>query len=158
MEIDWVINLRFFQDGRLKKIATELKGSGCNGCQIDRFLTCLTWKEESSTIDRGRFGRQTNPVLDHFTEKSFDRKSLTETPSDRNTILPNTIWPNAIWPKVHSTESPFNRRPFDRKFILPKDMTGFFSENGHLTESIFDSKMSFDRKKLRTRSFDRKLI
>jgi hypothetical protein len=34
---------------------------------------------------------------------------------------------NAIWPNVHSTESPFNRTPFDRKFILPKGhMTDFF--------------------------------
>jgi hypothetical protein len=35
-------------------------------------------------------------VLDHFTEKSFNRNFLTERPFDRNTIRPNTVIPNAI--------------------------------------------------------------
>jgi hypothetical protein len=38
-------------------------------------------------------------VLDHFTEKSFQRNFLTERPFDR---------------------TPFDRMPFDRKFILPE--------------------------------------
>jgi hypothetical protein len=99
-------------------------------------------------------------VLDHFTEKSFHRNILTERPFDRNTIWPNTIWPNAIWPKVHSTESPFNRTPFDRKFILPKGhMTDFFFSKWSFDRIYFRQKMSFDRKKkLRTRSFERKFI
>jgi hypothetical protein len=66
-------------------------------------------------------------VLDHFTEKSFYRKFLTETPFDR---------------------TPFDRMPFDRKFILPKKViwpkTKNFKrsfdrkylENGHLTENL----------------------
>jgi hypothetical protein len=91
-------------------------------------------------------------VLDYFTEKSFQRKFLTDRPFDRNTIWPNTVWPNAIWPKVQSTESPFNRTPFDRKFLSKGHMTDFFSENGHLTESTFDKKCHL------TRSFDRKFI
>jgi hypothetical protein len=45
--------------------------------------------------------------------------------------------------------TPFDRMPFDRKFILPKgQMTDFFSENGHLTESTVSKKMTFDRKKI----------
>jgi hypothetical protein len=100
-------------------------------------------------------------VLDHFTEKSFHRKNLTERPFDQNTIWPNTVWPNAIWPKVRSTES-----PFDRKFILLKGhMTDFLFRKWSFDQIYFQQKMSIDRKKLRTRStrltensFDRKLI
>jgi hypothetical protein len=65
-----------------------------------------------------------------------------------------TSWMNI----VHLTESPFNRRPFDRKFILPKGHKTIFSENGHLPESNFDKKCHLTEKKLRTRSFDRKFI
>jgi hypothetical protein len=86
-------------------------------------------------------------VLEHFTKKSFHRKFLSERPFDRNTIWPHTVWPNAIWPKVHSTESPFNRTPFDRKFILPKGhITDFFSENDHLTESTFYKNVIWPKK------------
>jgi hypothetical protein len=48
-------------------------------------------------------------VLDHFTEKSFQRTFLTER---------------------HLTETPFDRTPFDRKLILPNKViwpkTNFF--------------------------------
>jgi hypothetical protein len=95
-------------------------------------------------------------VLDHFTEKSFYRifltkRHLTETPFDRTSF----------------DRPPFDRMPFDRntiwpnrrKFILLKGhITGFFSENGHLTESTFDKKCHLTEKKLRRRSFDRKCI
>jgi hypothetical protein len=87
-------------------------------------------------------------VLDHFTEKPFHRKFLIERPFDRNTIWPNTVWSNAIRPKVHLTESLFDRRTFDRKFILPKKViwpkTKFIKmsfdrnnlKNGHLTANL----------------------
>jgi hypothetical protein len=109
-------------------------------------------------------------VLDHFTEKSFHRKILIERPFDRNTIWPNTVWPNAIWPKVHLTESPFNRRLFDRKFILPKKFiwpkTKFikrsldrkYLENGHLTENLpwktsQMTEMTYDRNDIWPKAF-----
>jgi hypothetical protein len=111
---------------------------------------------------------------DHFTEKSFDRKFLTERPFDRNSIWPNNVWPNAIWPKVHLTESPFYRMPFDRKFILPKKVispkTKFikksfdrkYLENGHLTENLTwktsqMTEMTYDRKFI-YESFFRKMV
>jgi hypothetical protein len=58
------------------------------------------------------------------------------------------------------TALPFDRTPFDRKFILPKGhMTDFFSENGHLTESTFDKKFHLTEKICaQGRSFDRKLF
>jgi hypothetical protein len=98
----------------------------------------------------------------YFTEKSCHRKFwterlLTETPFDRTPFDRK-----AIRPKHHSTETPFdrtpsdrmlfNRTPFDRKFILPK---------GHMTDLFFNlisTKNSFDREKLRRRSFDRKFF
>jgi hypothetical protein len=47
------------------------------------------------------------------------------------------------------TGTPFDRTPFDRKFILPKGhMADFFSENGHLTESAFDKKCHLTEKKI----------
>jgi hypothetical protein len=55
---------------------------------------------------------------------------------------------------------PFNRTPFDRKFILPNGHMTNFSENGHLTESIFDKKCHLAEKncaqgRLTENSFDR---
>jgi hypothetical protein len=78
---------------------------------------------------------------------SLYRKIISPKNFDRKAIWPNTIWPNVIWPKVNSTESPFNRAPFDRKFILPKGhLTDLFSENDHLTESTFDKKCHLTEK------------
>jgi hypothetical protein len=97
-------------------------------------------------------------VLDYFTEKSFHRKFLTERPFDRNIIWPNTVWPNAISPKVHSIESPFNRTPFDRKFILPKGhMTDFFFEKMVIWPNLISKKnVIWQKVHLTESSFDRK--
>jgi hypothetical protein len=51
--------------------------------------------------------------------------------------------------KSSLTESPFNRTPIDRKFILPKDhITDLFFKKWSKIESTFDKKKSFDRKKI----------
>jgi hypothetical protein len=121
-------------------------------CAQDRLTENFFW------IWRFLFIKQRMTVLDHFTEKSFHQKNLIERPFDRNTIWPNTVWPNAIWPKVHSTELPFNRTPFDQKFIYRKVMWPIFFRKWSFNRICFRQKMSFDRKKLRTRSFDRKFI
>jgi hypothetical protein len=109
-------------------------------------------------------------VLDQFTENSFHRKCLTERSFDQNIIWPNTVWPNAIWPNVHSTESPFNRTPIDRKFIYRKVIwpnllstkNSFNRKNcaqARLTENSFDWKFGFsENDHLTETSFFRKFI
>jgi hypothetical protein len=134
----------------------------------------------------------------NFQHKSIDgsgslyRKSISPIIFDRKAIWPkhhlteHHFWPNAIWPKVHLTESPFNRKPFDRKFILPKEViwpkTKFvkrsfdriFLENGYLIENLTwktsqMTEMTYDPEyiwpkaflkngHLTERSFDRKVI
>jgi hypothetical protein len=94
----------------------------------------------------------------HFT------KILIERPFDRNIIWPNTNWPYTVWPKVHSTESPFNWTPFDRKFILPKGhMTDFFQKmviwaNLLSTKNVMCPKKNCAQGRLTENSFDQKFI
>jgi hypothetical protein len=126
---------------------------------------------------------------DHFTGKSFHRFFLTERVFTVG--WPKAIWPNTIWPRGHLTETPFdafdrmpfNRMPFDRKFIWPnrrltercltessfyrKKSTKFikrsfdrsYMENGHLTENQIwkTSQMTFDRKIISLNPFNAKL-
>jgi hypothetical protein len=61
-------------------------------------------------------------------------------------IRPNTVSPNAIWPKVHLTESPYNRRPFDRKFVFPKKSFGRKQNLPKVVWPKIFGKWSFDRK------------
>jgi hypothetical protein len=86
-------------------------------------------------------------VLDHFTEKSFTE---------------------IFWPKGHSTETPFDWMPFDRKFIRPNCRL----TEGHLTEGsfyrrviyrkvlwpIFIRKWSFDRIYFRHKKIAHKVV
>jgi hypothetical protein len=72
----------------------------------------------------------------HLTEHRLTEHHLTERPFDWNTI----------WPNRRSTERRLTERSYDRFF---------FSENGdRMTESTFDKKVFWPKKKLRKRSFD----
>jgi hypothetical protein len=78
-----------------------------------------------------------------MTESSFDRKLFRKMVIDRKFFSKNGHLNESFFfrkmPFDYSTESPFNRTPFDRKFILPKKV------NWLKTKFI---KRSFDRKYL----------
>jgi hypothetical protein len=81
-----------------------------------------------------RFSEIIWKVLDHFTEKSFHRKCLTERSFDRK-----TIWPNRRSTKRRLTESSFYRKVI---WLI------FFFRKWSFDRIYFRQKMSFDQKKI----------
>jgi hypothetical protein len=102
------------------------------------FINLVVWNIEN-WVCYCSYAQQKFMVLDHFTEKSFHRKFLTERPFDRKFILPN----------CRLSERCLTESLFYRKVIWPI----FISENGHLTESTFDKKCHLTEKKLGISSF-----
>jgi hypothetical protein len=85
-------------------------------------------------------------VLDHFTEKSFNRIFFDRTTFDRNTIWPNTVWPNTIWPKHHLTIWPGGDKEVGHTYYSNEkwtvsQMTIFwkknFRSNDHFSKKTF---------------------